>query len=830
MTDTSTMARATPLDGALWLVRHGFAVFPADHPGLVQCAGIGRGHDSATCTDRGKHPSVPFTKAHTLDEDQVRRDFDSGQYRNVGVYVGGCSGPNGEQLLVVDSDRPGAIEDAARTLGQQHTPTMRVHTAKGYHDYYWAPAGAQLGNRLGALQGQFDGDVRGGNAFVIGPGSVHATGVTYELEDADQPPVALPEWLLTALQARATPAPAAAPTAGIVIQRDRHDAYTRKVLQAEADAIAAAPDGDQNNAINRASFNVGTLVGAGALSEGEARQTLLAAARAGNHPEGRAHAAIDSGLSAGIAQPRNPWPPVARADSWPAASDFSALVSTMVTPPLVAAAADGQKTPPEAEAPVAKAIMRSWDDIGNAQRLLDRYASILRWTLVKKGGEWGVYDGKRWAFYGGDTLVRTLARKTIEDLPDAEAGLYSDEPQYDAAGKEKPSQKEQFLAFVAKMRDHRPMGRAIASAATFPEIHARAEDFDANRRYLNLPNGVLDTDTVQLVAHDPALMLSKMFATSYNPDATAPTWERFLEMNLPDAATRVYLQKAAGYTLSGLSNEKTLLYLHGPSDTGKSIFTGVMGRMFGTEYGIAASDGALAPRRDGAINNNVDDMAGKRFVTTSESRPGEEMDEALVKRLTGRDEQRSRALYENNRSWIPECVIWVCSNQYPKITGDDDAIWTRIRVIPFLRQFLAGDPERDERLEEKLHKEIEGILAWAVRGLAMYLRDGLAPPPEVVQAGEKFRAAADGVAAFVAEYAEDEFLTVEEHGWAPRSDIYEMYQRWCGADSLRMPLRPSRFYTRMETSYRPAKVNGTRGFKGISLGPKGLAPVGWGMR
>ncbi len=326
MTDTGTMARVTPLDGALWLVRHGFAVFPADHPGLAQCAGIGRGHDSATCTDRGKHPAVPFTKGHTRDEEQVRQDFGT-QLRNVGVYVGACTGPSGEQLLVVDSDRPMAIEDTAAALGQEHTPTMRVHTAKGYHDYYWAPADAKLGNRLGALQGVFDGDVRSGNAFVIGPGSVHATGVTYELEDADQPPVALPEWLLTALQARTIPAPAA-PVTGVIIPADRHDKYTARAVQAECDAITGAPNGDQNNTINRAAFSVGTLVGAGALTEAEARQVLLSAARAGNHPEGRAVTAIDSGLTAGIAHPRTPWPPVARASSWPtAANDFTGLIA-----------------------------------------------------------------------------------------------------------------------------------------------------------------------------------------------------------------------------------------------------------------------------------------------------------------------------------------------------------------------------------------------------------------------------------------------------------------------------------------------------------------------
>lgn len=189
----------TPLDGALWLIAHGFAVFPADHPGTYRCTGIGKGHDPETCEDRGKHPCVPFSRAYSRDERQAYRWFE-GQLRNVAVAVGASRGPDGARLLVVDSDRPGAIEDTAAALGQQHTPTMRVTTAKGAHDYYWAPADAQVGNGLGSLRGRFDGDIRGGNAYAIGTGSVHATGVVYELDDPEQPPVPAPTWLLTALQ------------------------------------------------------------------------------------------------------------------------------------------------------------------------------------------------------------------------------------------------------------------------------------------------------------------------------------------------------------------------------------------------------------------------------------------------------------------------------------------------------------------------------------------------------------------------------------------------------------------------------------------------------
>ncbi|MGW8333965.1 bifunctional DNA primase/polymerase [Streptomyces sp. NPDC055897] len=308
---STTTVRDTPLDGALWLIRHGFAVFPVDHPGLLHCIGIGQGHDPATCTQRGKHPAVAFTRSHTLDEHQARAQFGT-QLRNVGVAVGACTGPDGEQLLVIDSDRPGAIEDAAAALGHRHTPTMRVHTAQGHHDYYWAPASMKLGNSLGTLKGRFDGDVRAGNAYVIGPGSVHATGVVYELEDADRPPVAAPTWLLTALTTKPAPAPVAAgPAPALQLPPAQLDAYTRRAVQDECDAIARAADGDQNNQINTSAFNIGTLVGAGALTEAEARQALLAAARAGGHPDDRAMPTINSGLTAGMAHPRTPWPPAA---------------------------------------------------------------------------------------------------------------------------------------------------------------------------------------------------------------------------------------------------------------------------------------------------------------------------------------------------------------------------------------------------------------------------------------------------------------------------------------------------------------------------------------
>ncbi|GAA3727554.1 hypothetical protein [Streptomyces tremellae] len=115
---------------------------------------------------------------------------------------------------------------------------------------------------------------------------------------------------LAKLGAQAPPPRAGAARGSFQVPSERLGSYTRKALQTECDLIVGAPDGDQNNTINRAAFNVGTLVAAGAIGEDDAREALLSASRAGNHPESRARPSIESGLRSGQQHPRTPWPPV----------------------------------------------------------------------------------------------------------------------------------------------------------------------------------------------------------------------------------------------------------------------------------------------------------------------------------------------------------------------------------------------------------------------------------------------------------------------------------------------------------------------------------------
>lgn len=55
--DEPTPTPMSILDEALALAARGWHVFPIDHPDLPRCAGVGSGHDSASCTERGNIPA-----------------------------------------------------------------------------------------------------------------------------------------------------------------------------------------------------------------------------------------------------------------------------------------------------------------------------------------------------------------------------------------------------------------------------------------------------------------------------------------------------------------------------------------------------------------------------------------------------------------------------------------------------------------------------------------------------------------------------------------------------------------------------------------------------
>jgi putative DNA primase/helicase len=115
------------------------------------------------------------------------------------------------------------------------------------------------------------------------------------------------------------------------------------------------------------------------------------------------------------------------------------------------------------------------------------------------------------------------------------------------------------------------------------------------------------------------------------------------------------------------------------------------------------------------VRNDLADLAGARYVYAVESQEGKRLAEGLVKQVTGGvDAIKARFLYEELFEFKPQFKVYLGTNHLPVINESDDAIWERIRPVPFTVQIPQA--ERDKNLDQLLLAELPGILAWAVRG------------------------------------------------------------------------------------------------------------------
>jgi Bifunctional DNA primase/polymerase, N-terminal len=274
------MSASNILTVACWLQdRHGMFVFAVDHPGRPQCGGSHRECDG----QRGKHPRGQWSRLATLSPQLIRAQLADGPW-NLGIAC------KRSLLLGVDEDRSGAFAAFAASIGQVLEPTFTVTTAKGRHYYYRQPDGAPLGNGRGQLAGHRI-DIRGGGAgnggYLVGPGSVHETGVVYTPVDSTAPILPVPGWLAEVLRP-APPEPA---------HEVRRPASTFGALRGLVRVVLdATPERDRNTRLYWSACRAAEMVSAGRVDEATATSVLVDAATRTGLPETEARRTIASGL------------------------------------------------------------------------------------------------------------------------------------------------------------------------------------------------------------------------------------------------------------------------------------------------------------------------------------------------------------------------------------------------------------------------------------------------------------------------------------------------------------------------------------------------------
>src|SRR5215471_21647987 len=338
---------------------------------------------------------------------------------------------------------------------------------------------------------------------------------------------------------------------------------------------------------------------------------------------------------------------------------------------------------------------------------------------------------------------------------------------------------------------------AVEQAHTWDGVCLPPSAFDTQPWLLNCSNGTLDLQTGKLREHAATDFLTKCLPIAYDPDAHCPTWIQFLEKVLANNAELiVFVQKALGYSLTGSTREQCFFLLHGPTKTGKSTFLNIAKALLGP-YGTQAEMSTFLHKDRETIRNDLADLAGMRLVSAIETDAGKRLAASLMKQLTGgTDSIKARFLFEEYFEYRPQFKVFLASNHKPKANPTDDALWERVKVIPFTVHI--PKPDRDKQLEAKLLEELPGILAWAVRGcLAWQKADSLGEPAVVIDATQQYREEMDTLTRFLDECCfvrEDDYVKVQA------TRLASAYQLWCRRTG-ETPLTNTAFITALEQRF-----------------------------
>jgi putative DNA primase/helicase len=343
-----------------------------------------------------------------------------------------------------------------------------------------------------------------------------------------------------------------------------------------------------------------------------------------------------------------------------------------------------------------------------------------------------------------------------------------------------------------------------------PLVPVSPDELDSDPFLLNFRNGILDLRSFELLPHSPERLITKLVHHDYNPQACCPRYRAFVMRILGPLVE--YVEKAVGYSLTGVTSEKVAFLCYGPTNSGKTTFLELFRDLF-EEYSTLIMVDALMLRSQEDNNSLADlaDLRGCRFAMTSETEEGQRLKEGKLKRITqGQGLIKSARKYENPIQFRETHKLWMDTNHKPLIRGSDDAIWGRLVIIPFERPL--SDSEVDPELSAKLRAEAEGIIAWAVQGTRRWQQERLGRVAQLDAARSEWRTQMDRLGSF-----RDSCCVLSSNAKAAARALYQEYRRWA-FESGEQPMTETMFGLR--TAERFEKKHGKDGVVYFGIGLK----------
>ena len=343
------------------------------------------------------------------------------------------------------------------------------------------------------------------------------------------------------------------------------------------------------------------------------------------------------------------------------------------------------------------------------------------------------------------------------------------------------------------------------------KIAATHEQWDTNRMLLGVPGGTVDLNICKFLPAEPDQYITKL--TAVTPAKGAPErWLKFLsEVTNGQKDIIDYLQRFAGYCLTGETSEHALAFLYGTGANGKTTLVQTILGILG-DYAITAPMETFAESKNERHSTELARLRGARLVATEETSSGSRWNESRIKTLTGGNRISAHYMRQDDFEFQPEFKLLIAGNHKPQMRSVDEAMKRRIHIVPFT--VTIPEEERDPHLHDALKKEWPQILNWMIEGCAAWRDYRLAAPEVVKDATNAYLKSNDILGNWLEECCDRE-------GWASSKSLYGSFAAWAEEQGERVWSRRAWADAMGDNGFQPgrARESGSqeRGFHGVKL-------------
>ena len=327
--------------------------------------------------------------------------------------------------------------------------------------------------------------------------------------------------------------------------------------------------------------------------------------------------------------------------------------------------------------------------------------------------------------------------------------------------------------------------RQIEGYGSGYNLFVEDSDFNAERNIIVFENGVLNTDTMELLEHSPKYRATIKIPVEYNSDLkSCPEFESYLE-TLTDgcAETQQLLLEFIGLTISNIPGyfTKKALFLEGPGNTGKSKYRELICLLLGEANTATIGINNLNDRFIGSRMHN------KRLVGHGDCEFVESASLGRFKLITGGDTIDAEYKGIDAFDFVYRGTVLFCTNEMPGISGDrGEHVFERIMLVKCKN--VIPEELRDPRLLDKMYKERSAIVNKAIEALqALVKRDYSFTEAEEIKVNRvKYRSQTSSILMFI---EEQNVVLIDadkpKKDWLKRSELYQHYVDYCRSEGLK---------------------------------------------